>query len=146
VRARGFSLCLHKEHSYQLRREWYYEHNKGGELKELQKEVELREKTLKPGRKSAKFAPEIREYVRSWVRYQDRDSVAARDVLTRLHSFLNCYSTLEKVRTDTTTHVDGPKVEVNVQIHGVEFCLCERWPTYMGSGGLSLVRKLKYAT
>ncbi len=31
VRARGFSVCLHKEHSScQLRREWYYEHNKGG--------------------------------------------------------------------------------------------------------------------
>jgi hypothetical protein len=29
-----------------LSREWYYEHNKGGEVKEVQKEVERREKTF----------------------------------------------------------------------------------------------------
>jgi len=40
-------VCLHMEHSScQLRREWYYEHNKGGEVKELQKEVERREKAF----------------------------------------------------------------------------------------------------
>ena len=47
MRVRGFSVCLHKEHSScQLRREWYYEHNKGGEVKEFQKEVDRREKAL----------------------------------------------------------------------------------------------------
>ncbi len=47
MRDRGFSVCLHKEHSScQLRREWYYEHNRGGGVKELQKEVEHREKTF----------------------------------------------------------------------------------------------------
>ncbi len=47
MRTRGFSVCLQKEHSsFQLRREWYYEHNKGGEVKELQKEVELRQKAF----------------------------------------------------------------------------------------------------
>jgi hypothetical protein len=40
-------VCLHKKHSScQLCREWYYEHNKGGEVKELQKEVERREKAF----------------------------------------------------------------------------------------------------
>ena len=38
-----------------------------------------------------------------------------------LHSLLNCCGAFEKVRTGTATHADGSIVEVNVQVHGMEF-------------------------
>jgi hypothetical protein len=81
--------------------------------------------------------------------------------LCRLHSFLYCYNTFEKVRAGTATHAAGSKVEVNVQVHGVEFMklvgaslgnvskrlvLVTSSSEETGSGGLSAVRELKYAT
>ena len=47
--------------------------------------------------------------------------VLAIGALCFLHSFLNCCSAFEKVRTGAATHAGGPKVKVNVQVHGVEF-------------------------
>ena len=42
-----FSVCLNMEHtSCHLRRYWYYENNKVGKVKELQKEVDCTEKAF----------------------------------------------------------------------------------------------------
>jgi len=49
-----------------------------------------------------------------------RAHVLAIGALCFLHSFLNCCSAFEKVRTGTATHAGGPIVEVNVQVHGME--------------------------